>query len=420
MNGLLVIAVDGLHWPLLLEQSASRLPHAARWLAGGSHARLAMPASASASATARWTTLACGTDPRVHGAVHDLACRADGLRVEPLQAADLHTWPLWRHAWQGGLRACVAGWPATAGSAVPAAAGPGSVVVADGFQQPDVGVQRAWPLAPAAVAPPSARGLVHAARMHPCEVLAQSVAALLEPALTRPDEASPALQEASALLLARWASVHNLGVHWCAQGSEGLVMLRLDGLPAWRQAAAAAGLEGAAAESCWLRWLDLILGRYAELLAERAHLMLLSDQGHTAVADGASDPDCRGGVLLAGPGAALLPSMLDGNELLLATRWLGLAQCLLGLPDRPLQLGQTDRMVARDPGLIDAATATPLCDEAALAWLLAQGLPPVDLSALSRRALSVRQATIERLGPSAPDLRPGALSAAPSPQAPRS
>ena len=374
IRGLLVIAVDGLDWTLLQEQStAGRMPHLARLLDRGVQARLAAPAGASESAAARWISIACGAEPARHGIAHDLVVQADGLHVARPSAADLRAPPLWQHAWQAGLGARVAAWPATQGGTIPTGAGPGSTLVADEFQHPEPGVQRAWPLAPDAVAPVAERALIRAARMHPAEVSDAMIAALL------PGEAPlPALRTACAGLLARWASVHNLGVHWCEQGGAALVMLRFDGLPDWHEAAAACGLQAGAAQAAWLAWLDLLLGRYAALLLDVSHLVLVSDCGM----DGGRSATA-GGVLVAGPDTATRPALQDWPDTLPAE---ALLPILLDL------LGQKAPQAMPERCAIDETSAPVLQDGTALAWLHAQGLAPVDLAALRQRAAKVREA----------------------------
>lgn len=403
MKGLLVLAVDGLDWPALrAEQAAGRMPQFTRLQSRGVQARLAFPPQAAASVAARWLSFACGTGPAQHGIAHDLLGHADGLRLAPHTAADLQATPLWQHAWQAGLDARVVGWPATAGTRIPASAGPGSLCVADGFQRPEAGVQRAWPLAPDAVVPAAARTLVRSARMHPVEVTEAMLAALLPPEQGLPDAASPepdllsaashapdllsaaplALREATATLLARWASVHNLGVHLCEEGAAPLLMLRFDGLPAWRRSAAASGNATGQAEAGWLAWLDLMLGRYAALLADSGHVLLLADQGRE---DGS-----EGGMLVSGPRVAgsAWPAMLP------AAQALALALGLLGLQPAAPQAGSSAGHAA---GLIARLHAAPLCDDAALLWLQTQGVVPADLAPLRQRAQAVRAATLAGL-----------------------
>ena len=393
MTRLLVLAVDGLDWPLLMaEHTAGRMPQLSRLLAPGVQARLAMPAQTAESAAARWASIACGTAPAQHGIAHDLIRRADGLRLAPPVAADLHALPLWQHAWQAGLGACVAGWPATAACRIPPQAGPGSMAVADDFQRPDACEQRAWPLSPAAVAPQAGRAWVRAARMHPVEVGGDMLSALLPAPVSVTTRQT--LGGATATLLARWASVHNLGVHWCEQTEAPLVMLRLDGLPAWRRKAAACAEPGAANEAPWLAWLDLLLGRYAAPLQGGGHLMLLSDQGPARSGDNPGAGGAQGGILVSGPRLAEEPALQAWPATLPAQRVLPMALALLGLKAPEDSDG---RALGDTPGGLATVSAPPLCDQDALAWLHAQGLAAVDLTALAQAAQAVHEATLQRL-----------------------
>jgi hypothetical protein len=277
-----------------------------------------------------------------------------------------------------------------------------------------------WPLAPGAVAPPSARALVHAARMHPHEVADAMIDALLAPAREMPDGSAPApaamatptpeLRGAAAVLLARWASVHNLGVHWCAErpaertadrpadgsveGRAALVMLRFDGLAPWLAAAAAAGLDPAAAQACAWRWLDLLLGRYAALQAPGDRLMLVSD----GPAGGAgarlwmlADPTLP----MPGASSGSAWGTAPGRPLP-AVSWLHRVLPLLGI-DAPAQGEGEGEGAARD-GHVRAvdmeAAATAATD-----WLRRQGVTIPDLAVLRERAAAVRAITLARWRP---------------------
>lgn len=440
MTRLLLLAVDGLDWPRLQALSATgQLPHCARLAAVGWQARLSLaPAPASdadadadaaddaaadadadvdvdTGAASRWVSWACGVGLAGHGITGDTVCDADGLRLRPPVAADLWAMPLWQRAWQAGLDVRVVGWPATQGAALPAtAAAVGSVVVADSFQDAGIPALHAWPLAPDAVAPASARPLVRAARMHPAEVDEALLDAVLPSTLWPPAARMPALRAASARLLARWASVHNLGVHWCSEasapgGASGptdappqLLMLRLDGLPQWRQTAtalaAAHDVPLSDIETPWLAWLDMLLGRYAALMAGsaagagqrdgpgvRGVLMLLTDRS----ADGS-----EGGVLCSQPvpaSDAAAGLRVRGAEEALRTLCEG-----LGLPD-PMGLDQAAMPSTSTSDAMVRLRAAPLQDDAALAWLRAEGQAPVDLVPLYQRAQAVRDAALRAL-----------------------
>lgn len=393
MKGLLVLAVDGLDWPLLLAlHDTGHMPHLRLLLLRGAQVRLTLPPHTAESVAARWVSIACGAGPAHHGIAHDQVCLSDGLRLVAPSADDVGAQPLWQRAWQAGLGGCVAGWPATAGSRIPSGAGAGSACVADGFQHPQAGAQRAWPLSPDSVVPAAARAVVRAARMHPAEAGDDVLSALLPASVA----ALPALREAAAHLLAHWASVHNLGVHWCEQGQVPLVMLRLGGLPAWRQVAAACGVPGPEGEHPWLAWLDLLLGRYRDLLGEGGHLMLLSDQGREEASDG--------GLLISGPqGARSLALATQGSATLPATQCLQVALGLLGMHlAAPWHAPAPGFAPGANPdsalSAIDRQRAAPVCDDAALRWLASQGVPTADLDALRQRARRVRELTLARLG----------------------
>jgi len=238
--------------------------------------------------------------------------------------------------------------------------------------------------------------------------------AVLPPTLWPAEARTPALRATSARLLARWASVHNLGVHWCSEASAPggafgptdappqLLMLRLDGLPQWRQTAtalaAAHDVPLSDIETPWLTWLDMLLGRYAALMfgsaagasqrdgpGVRGVLMLLTDRS----ADGS-----EGGVLCSQPvpaSDAAARLHVQGAEEALRT----LCE-VLGLPD-PMGPDQAAMLSSSTSDAMVRLRAAPLQDDAALAWLQAEGQAPVDLVPLYQRAQAVRDAALKAL-----------------------
>jgi len=316
--------------------------------------------------------------------------------------------------------------------------------VADGFQQPQAGVAQGWPLAPGAVVPATQRATVRAARQHPQQVSAESLASLLGGLPGASPQALQALQQPARTLLANWSSLHNLGMHWAPQPDWQLLALRFDGLPAWRSAAAAQGLTAAQGLAPWCCLLDLMLGRCLDLLGPQVPLLLLTDDiaapapwaafGHDAAAqaaaagaafgiDGADElagaagaaaaaaaaiwpggapgpgMPASGGLLLAGPGVVAGALAAPVSGLAIGPTVLG----LLGLPGPgapgllapPLAAG-----AAASPAALAAAAASarladdqaahtrqalcaPVADDAAAsAWLLAHAVAPADTAAL--------------------------------------
>lgn len=384
---LIVLAIDGLHWGTLTELAArGRLPTVARLFAQGSAAALSFPAPHHAAA--HWACIATGLGAAQHGICHPLASRADGLLLDPVRAPDPCRPPFWQQAWEAGLAARVVGWPATLGSVLPPQAPPGSGVVADGFDHPETRAHAFWPLAPDAVVPRGDRALVHAARVHPTQVNPAALDDLLT-GLPMPPLRAPAQQ-----LMARWTSAHNLAVHWAEMGDWQLLALRLAGLPEWLAVARMAGVTAPAALQPWCRYLDLMLSRYLAVRGADSRLLLLTA--------GAED---TGGLLLSGPDVA------SGRQhQCRAVDVAPTVRALLGLPPcvsagrnllAPADASSAGPMPA-DTAIAERLRAPPDCDAIALAWLAAQGIEAVDLSAMEGRARGVRTASLDAWAEASP------------------
>ena len=390
---LLVLAFDGLDWALLQQLAADgQLPVFARLMAEGSSAALALPAPHGAAV--HWASVATGLAADRHGICGALMCRADGLLLAPPSAADLQGAPFWQRVWAAGGVARVAGWPATL--ATPGDLPRGSCVVADGFQQPEHAVHQGWPLAPQAVMPAAERPTVREARLHPDHVGADTLTALLG---DLPSAAQAALAPAARQLLARWASVHNLGVHWAGQ-TDGwaLLALRFDGWPAWAAALAAQGLAQPAVLAPWCRYLDLMLGRYLSLLGGDGHLLLLTQTdapppsfdtevgAETLTGLASSSPTYRlaglGGLLLAGPGVAAGALALPVSGLAVH----GQVLALLGL--------SADQLPPVLMPVLMPAAAWQDDDATTADWLRAHAVPAADLRAMRARARAQQAANL--------------------------
>ncbi len=400
----LVLAIDGLDWPLLQSMvDAALMPYCAQLLAGGAHGRMGLPPAHSSAA--HWTTVATGAMADRHGICHDLGICADGLTLQAASADALRCEPLWQQAMGAGLVARVAGWPAMLPARLPPGAPAGCALVADGFQNPENGADMCWPLSPEAVAPLELRHTVQEARMHPCDLDLAGLA----PLLGKPRGAAEGVLLAAARqLMARWASMHNLGVHWAAQPGWQLMALRFDSLPGWLTTLQQHGIEPDDGLAPWYRYIDLMLGRYMGLLGRQAHLVLLSDHGlppaegraGSTVVDRLLGVGSAGGIALAGPGVAedsLLSgvSALDVAPTVLAL--LGLSagpgmpgRDLLALPHR----ARYDSAMALPPAVASMdwteLCVPPACDDVALAWLSDNGLAAPDTRAMQSMVRSVR------------------------------
>jgi len=400
----LVLAIDGLDWPLLQTLiDAGLMPFCAQLLAGGAHGRMGVPPAHSSSA--HWTTVATGVMSDRHGICHDLTIRADGLTLQAASADALRCEPFWQQAMGAGLVARVAGWPAMLPARLPLGAPAGCALVADGFQNPENGAEVCWPLSPEAVAPPELRHTVQEARMHPCDLDLEALA----PLLGKPRGAAEgALLAGARQLMARWSSMHNLGVYWAKQPEWHLMALRFDNLPDWLAILQTYGIAPGDGLVPWYRYIDLMLGRYMGLLGRQAHLLLLSDHGlppadgraGSSTVDRLMGVGSAGGIALAGPGVAQ-DSLLDGVSALdvapTVLALLGLSDCA-GTPGRdllvPARGRSRDREVGAPPTIAGMdwteLCTPPVCDDEALAWLSENGLARPDTRAMQLMVQSVR------------------------------
>lgn len=403
-----ILAVDGLDWSLLQKLvDAGRMPFCAQLLEVGTSGEIHMPAPHAAAAS--WSTLATGTLADRHGVFTDLCIRPDGLTLGLPGAEALQSPPIWQWAARAGRVAKTAGWPASVPGLNPFAPEQvlpiGTCHVSAGFERAEYSSNASWPLAPDAVFPAALRGEVDDARVHPDDI---------DPAVAIPLLSHPRLGQADPLLrparwlLARWASMHNLGVHWAGEGDWSLLALRFDGLPGWLQTLRTLAPEIPVCEGLepWYRYLDMMVGRYMAVLGRGVHLMLLSDAGLPLAPVGACmegnlfEPMARGGMILAGPRVQADGLLINASALDICPTVLG----LLGL-NQPANLEGRDLLAPRVGNrTASAALKKPDCasvclhrlldagqtDQRALDWLAGHGCGPIDLSPLQAAVQSVR------------------------------
>jgi len=203
------------------------------------------------------------------GRLPHLAQLLDAWRVSDTPQAP------WLEAWANGRTAQVVGWPAAQAPRQVSDLPPGSTWVAAEFDHAAQSTPAFWAMDPAAVQPRHAAALARAARMGATDVTEAQLAAVLG---GWPADQQASLRLASAWLIARWSSRHNLGVHWAGMPDLDLLAVRFDGLPDWLAAAQldAAGVD--AATAAWLGFFDLMLGRYRQLIGPAVPLTLLVDK----------------------------------------------------------------------------------------------------------------------------------------------
>jgi hypothetical protein len=407
---LAILAVDGLDWSLLQQFiDAGRMPFCAQLLDAGASGELNMPAPHAAAAC--WSTVATGTLADRHGVLTDLCIRPDGLTLGVPGAEALHSPAIWQRVAQAGRVAKTAGWPASVPALYPASPDPalpiGTCHVSAGFERAEQSSESCWPLAPDAVYPAALRDVVDDARVHPDDIdPATAVPLLSHP---RIGQADPLLRPARCLL-ARFASMHNLGVHWAGEPDWSLLALRFDGLPDWAQTLRTLAPEIPVSEGLapWYRYLDMMVGRYMAVLGRGVHLMLLSNGALLTPAPDQSGPIelfkpmARGGVILAGPRIkpdSLLPPNASALDIApTALRLLGL-EVSPWLDGIDLLAASSAGHRAGSPAVRQSTGATVAphrlleqaqTDTRALDWLASQACGQVDLGPLHAMVHKVR------------------------------
>jgi tetratricopeptide (TPR) repeat protein len=283
---LIVLALDGVDWALLQELAGKGLmPFLSSLVDAGTWAPLDFPLPACADSG--WISAATGMLPDRHGVLHPLLPVVGSLFAHAPGAAALRTPAAWHAADDSGLHAAVIGWPATRGLRLRH-----GTVVAPGAEVAPSDAGQAWPLDAELVWPADVRGVVHASRLTPGDILEGDLGFLLGP-LEHAERR--VLWQAAAAALAQCATRHALGTAAIGERGADLLMLHLPFIAA--MSAALAGVaDRNAARTCLARcyqFLDLVCGRYQNLGGREASFAILSN--------GARD---AGFVLLCGPGIA--------------------------------------------------------------------------------------------------------------------
>lgn len=249
------------------------------------------------------TTLATGFCPADHGVLGRMECRPDGGGVQPIGRRSWRKPALWEILAANGLKTAIINWPAT----IPASLWPG-IVVDDRFAVAEGRSFEEWPLPPASVAPEALRDVMADLRVHPVEIGAAEISALV-PSRDAIDTRRDRRPARLAVSLARAASVHAATTHLVEKAEWDFMLTRYPLLSdVWRDLAARPSEEEsdlydqAGLRACQL--LDVMLGRLLELAGPDLTVFVLSAAGRAepSVRDGAEEvvPD-KGLLVACGP-----------------------------------------------------------------------------------------------------------------------
>jgi tetratricopeptide (TPR) repeat protein len=280
-----------LHWPgadwrviqPLLD--AGQLPHLESLVLRGVSGKLV--ASLPLITPALSTSLATGCWADGHGVLGWVKPASTAAGVVPLGAPDLCALPLWHQVAASGGQACAVGWPLSF-----PAGGSAAVIVSDAFAPALGATFEQWPLPASSVWPLSLRADLAELRVHPSEITAEQLLPFC-PQAARIDQETDERLPLLITQLARAASVHSAGT-WLASGSAGtwdLLAIHFDFIeslsthfmryraPRLPQVTALDFeiyrdvVDGA------YRFMDLLLGRYLELMPPDTHVIVASAHG---------------------------------------------------------------------------------------------------------------------------------------------
>ncbi|MFO0990247.1 MAG: alkaline phosphatase family protein, partial [Alphaproteobacteria bacterium] len=266
-----------------------------------------------------WTSIATGCRPRRHGVAASMEIRPDGGGVQPVGRRSWRVPALWDVLTGAGLRTAVVNWPASS----PAAWGPG-IIIDDRFAaiSPD---PEDWPLAPDCVAPADLRDPLRELRVHPADLSAVEIGALV-PRYRDVDQARDARLVTIAAMLAETATVHAAATYLAARADWDLLAVHYRLLGRAQRAFmryragtdAEAPLYGGVVDAAY-RFVDMMVARLIELSGPDTDVIVVSERGcspahGTPRANGlliASGPSFAGDRLVHGVGPFdIMPTIL--------------------------------------------------------------------------------------------------------------
>lgn len=398
-NRVVLLAFDTFDWELLQSLVDNGvMPFCEQLLNRGASGRMVVPPPVDS--VSLWTSVATGVMADEHGICSEHVVQPDGLTAGPAKATDLACTPVWQRAMESGHAVGVVGWPESYAASVTGPKANSSRIISAGFARYFSDDMDDWPMSPDAVAPPSAREDIDSYRVHASELAPEFITPFLSEALVA---TYPGLPQQIAITLAEASSVHNVGTAICEANEADLVCVRYPFLASVTSLLSTLNVDIQTSLTPFYRYVDLLIGRYLNLLNPHDHLIVLSDKG--LVVESADKVDTytrrsnKGLAIFSGAGFEhdVVLSDISGLDIFPTI------QTLLSIPadERCLRgkalvaAGETHTRTNFETEcvqrVIDPSSFLPVSepDDEAMTWLTSHGVPDVDLTALKKIAANV-------------------------------
>lgn len=232
------------------------------------------------------TSLATGQYGDAHNILAYAQSNNSDIGIRPINSSDLQASPLWQLVNNAGKKAIAVGWPASQ----PATVFDG-LVVSDDFARAKGKSFAHWPLKTHSVSTSSLCDIMAELRLHPSEVSAEQILPFI-PNLARIDQETDERLPLLVATLSRASSIHGAATWLAEQQDWDLLMVHFDFIEvicdAFLQYCAPrmahvsdldAELYAQVVDGAY-QFMDLLLGRYLELVGTDTKVMLVSNHGY--------------------------------------------------------------------------------------------------------------------------------------------
>lgn len=285
INRVLHLNIPGFDWQVAQPMvDADLLPNLKHVVESGTIGKLvsAPPFHPEVSAT----TLSTGQRPLFHG-IHQPTMPDQEHGIRPVTSADVQTARLWDMAAAQDATATAIGWPVTTPAPVNS---PNPLIIADSFAAAHGRDLDHWPLSPSCLSDPSHTDILKQLRLHPTEITAEVIGPFI-PALAKLDQETDERMTHIMEVLAQTVTLHAAGTWLVEAAQHDLISIHLPLIerlaPRYMQYAAPRMGHVSAMDhdlfgevvSGGYRFLDMLLGRYLELMSDDTTLILTSNYG---------------------------------------------------------------------------------------------------------------------------------------------